>query len=170
MIRLAFLFLGLGVQPLAAQGGPPACSTHPAFQRLDFWLGEWTVWVGSQQVGSNQVAKVENGCAITETWQPAGGGSGRSLFFVHPADRTWRQVWVTAGALAPGGVKEKHEVRVEGPGVRFQGTVSDTLGRSWLDRTTLTPGADGTVRQHIEISTDGGATWRTTFDAVYRRK
>jgi hypothetical protein len=26
----------------------------------------------------------------------------------------------------------------------------------------------GRVRQHIEISTDDGASWRTTFDAEYR--
>lgn len=155
---------------LPAQTAAPSCASHPAFARLDFWLGDWTVWVGTQQVGSNRITKVEGGCAITEEWLPAGGGSGRSLFFVNPADRTWRQVWVTAGALAPGGVKEKREVAAERPAVRFQGTVSDTLGRTWLDRTTLTPVPDGSVRQHIEISTDGGATWRTTFDAIYRRK
>jgi hypothetical protein len=133
-------------------------------------VGEWDVFVGAQKVGENRIAKVEGGCAITEDWRPAGGGSGRSLFYVGPDDLMWRQVWVTAGALAPGGVKEKREVDADGAAVRFQGIISDTARRSWLDRTTLTPNADGSVRQHIEISTDSGSTWRTTFDAVYRRR
>jgi hypothetical protein len=38
-----------------------------------------------------------------------------------------------------------------------------------LDRTTLTPLADGRVRQVIERSSDGGTTWTTGFDAMYVR-
>jgi hypothetical protein len=34
--------------------------------------------------------------------------------------------------------------------------------------TILLPIAGGAVRQHIEVSMDGGASWRTTFDAEYR--
>ena len=41
-------------------------------------------------------------------------------------------------------------------------------GATYLDRTTLTPRPGGEVRQHIEVSTDQGASWRSTFDAVYR--
>ncbi|MGD8277921.1 MAG: hypothetical protein PVH00_07835, partial [Gemmatimonadota bacterium] len=74
----------------------------------------------------------------------------------------------TGSALAPGGTKQKALVaRLEDGGVRFQGTITAADGRRWLDRTTLTPLPDRRVRQHIEISTDGGATWRTTFDAFY---
>jgi hypothetical protein len=42
-------------------------------------------------------------------------------------------------------------------------------GTTVLDRTTLTPLGGGEVRQHIEVSSDRGATWRSSFDAVYRR-
>lgn len=38
-----------------------------------------------------------------------------------------------------------------------------------LNRTALTRIEAGIVRQLIEFSRDNGATWRTTFDAVYRR-
>lgn len=44
-----------------------------------------------------------------------------------------------------------------------------TGGRRCLDRTTLTPLPGGGLRQVIEISTDQGATWQTTFVAEYRR-
>jgi hypothetical protein len=36
-------------------------------------------------------------------------------------------------------------------------------------RMTFTPNADASVRQHGEISQDGGATWTTTYDYTYRR-
>ena len=41
-------------------------------------------------------------------------------------------------------------------------------GGTYLDRTTLTPLADGRVHQRIEVSGDGVA-WRTVFDAIYVR-
>lgn len=148
----------------------PACRDDPAFAQLDFWVGDWEVFVGDQKVGDDRVEKVQDGCAITEQWRAANGGTGQSLFYVEPESRRWHQVWVTGRALAPGGVKEKRLVeRTDGGGLRFQGEVRDAAGNAWLDRTTLTPLPDGRVRQHIEISTDDGMNWRTTFDAVYRR-
>lgn len=169
-LRLAATILLTAHAAAQAQAPAASCGSLPAFARLDFWVGEWDVFVGTQKVGENSIVKVEGGCAITEAWTAEGGGTGRSLFYVGPEDLRWRQVWVTAGALAPGGVKEKREVDFKGAGIRFQGTVADTARRTWLDRTTLSPNADGSVRQHIEISTDNGTTWRTTFDAVYRKR
>ena len=43
-------------------------------------------------------------------------------------------------------------------------------GQRRIERITWTPNADGTVRQHWEQSTDGGKTWTTAFDGLYRRK
>ena len=138
---------------------------------MDFWLGDWEVFVGDHKVGDDRVEKVQNGCAITEQWRAADGGTGQSLFTVEPASRRWHQAWVTGRALAPGGVKEKRLVeRTPGGGLRFQGQVRDGAGNAWLDRTTLAPLPDGRVRQHIEVSTDEGVSWKTTFDAVYRRR
>lgn len=143
-------------------------------QRLDFWIGEWNVYISDDTgkevlAGSNRIEKILDGCAITELWRSSRGGEGRSLFYFHPADERWKQVWVTARALAVGGLKEKAEVLAyEGPGIRFQGRVSLPDGSEVLDRTTLTPLEGGNVRQHIEYSSDGGTNWQTAFDAVYR--
>ncbi len=154
---------------LVAQQAPPACADDSLFATLDFWVGEWTVWVGTTQVGTNHIAKILHGCAITEEWHSATGGEGRSLFYVPPNARYWQQVWVTGSALGSGGTKEKRQLTEALPdgAIRFQGLIRHGE-REWLDRTTLTPTPDGTVRQLIEISVDGGATWRPTFDAVYR--
>jgi hypothetical protein len=122
-------------------------------------------------VGTNRIVKVQAGCAIEEHWTGAGGSRGQSLFYYLPATQQWKQVWVTENAPRPGGIKEKSLVtEFEDGGIRFQGVIALPSGGSYLDRTTLTPLPDGSVRQLIEVSGDDGATWRSTFDAVYRRK
>lgn len=171
------LFLAVAASTAAAPTSRPEAEhggcASPAFSRLSFWLGEWDVFVGDRLAGSNRISPVLGGCALLEEWSAATGGEGRSLFWVAPEDRRWRQTWVTNAPFSPGGVKEKREVldaTLPRGAVRFVGTVRDTLGRQWLDRTTLTPEADGTARQLIEISTDAGTTWRATFDGSYRRR
>ena len=157
------------VWAVAQSENPPRCDDEPVYSMLDFWVGEWNVFVGDDLVGHNLIEKVLAGCAVTEDWTGAGGGIGKSLFFLDNSGR-WKQVWVTQRAMAPGGVKEKLMIggAPEG-GVRFQGELQHPEAGIWLDRTTLTPLDDGSVRQVIEISNDNGKTWRATFDAVYRR-
>lgn len=152
----------------AAEQEPATCATTAGFQRLDFWLGHWDVYVGDRKVGENHIEKILEGCAVTEHWQGSGGGGGRSLFYYVPATETWKQVWVTGQATRPGGVKEKTLVEeMAGGGVRFQGEIILKSGRTYLDRTTLTPLEGGRVKQVVEVSRDGGSTWKATFDAVY---
>lgn len=174
---IAFLLGGATVAPASpalAQTpvpSPASCQDTPSLHALDFWLGEWTVRVGGagQVAGTNRIERILGGCAITETWRDTRGGEGRSLFYYLPSEGEWRQVWVTPTALRPGGVKEKRMTGTVGDGVRFQGTIGLPGGGSYLDRTTLTPEPDGTVRQVIEISQDDGTTWQTMFDGIYHR-
>lgn len=167
LVGLVPLMIGTGEAHRGA--GPVAEGCDAAiFHRLDFWVGDWEVRSEGRTVGRNRVEKVLGGCAVTEHWRSAGGGVGRSLFYVVPAEGMWKQVWVTSNATGPGGVKEKRLLDgYDGPGVRFQGRVLLPEGGSYLDRTTLSPRDGGRVRQVIETSSDGGASWRVRFDAVY---
>lgn len=167
-VALALLAVPPAATSAAAQT-TAMCSEDPAYGTLDFWMGDWTVWVEGQRVGTNTIAKILADCAVEEHWEDARGSKGRSLFYYLSAEDEWRQVWVTENATIPGGVKEKRQVEAPEGSVRFQGTVTRPDGVTYLDRTTLTPDAFGNVRQHIEISTDGGESWSTTFDAEYRR-
>jgi hypothetical protein len=153
------------VSPLPAQ---QPCERDDAFNKLDFWLGEWDVFVGDQKVGTNRIEKILSGCAVMEHWTAASGSQGKSLFYYTPATGEWTQVWVTEDTTRPGGLKVKQLVlQFDDGGLRFQGDVPLPNGGSYLDRTTLTPLEAGQVRQHIEISRDDGRTWETTFDAGY---
>lgn len=177
-IGLAVIFVaallmagGSVIHAAQQQAPPPSCEESPGFHKLDFWVGEWDVFAGDgyeQKAGTNRIEKILDGCAVMEHWRGEGGGEGKSLFFYTPATDTWKQVWVTGNATRRGGVKEKTLVEefADG-GTRFQGIITLPDGGSYLDRTTLAPMEDGKVRQVIEISSDGGETWRTTFDAVY---
>ena len=164
------LIANLGIGTVSAQDDQPRCAESATYDALDFWIGEWDVYVGDRLVGSNRIESVLDGCAVLEHWSAEGGGDGKSLFFVD-YDGRWAQIWVTQWAMSAGGVKEK--IMVDDPpegSVRFQGVVRHPDAGVWLDRTTLTPLDDGTVRQLIEVSEDNGESWNPTFDAVYRRQ
>jgi hypothetical protein len=149
----------------------PRCAELPRLHALDFWIGHWSVYVDTQLVGRNVIERVVSGCAVTERWTDARGSEGLSLFYYDASDDLWKQVWVTDDALRAGGMKAKVEQKAltTAGRVRFQGRYATQSGAVVLDRTTLTAKADGTVHQLIEISTDEGKSWRTTFDAVYRQ-
>ena len=146
----------------------PAVDCNDADHRaFDFWIGDWNVSPAgaSAVIAKSKIEKIV-GCAISETYVQTVGPGGRSLDYhgrsissYVPADKGWRQFYVdNAGRAATltGGV-------VNGTMVLSQ---QIPIG---VTRMTLTPNADGTVRQHGELSTDGGKSWSTSFDFTYRR-
>jgi hypothetical protein len=158
-------------RPVTLDTTSAGCRGDPELRVLDFWLGDWVVRAGGIRVGTNRVTAALDDCAITEEWTDGSGGRGNSLFYYEPAAAQWRQVWVTGQAKRPGGVKEKRLVaHYPGGAVRFEGEIRLPGGGHYLDRTTLYPMADSGVRQLIEVSENGGATWRAVFEGDYRRR
>jgi len=129
------------------------------------------VTVDGRYDGTDVVTKILDGCAVTEDWRDAGGGRGKSLFYYEPFEKTWSQIWVTDQATLRGGLKMKRLIAIYADGgTRFQGMLPGPPGsKIVLDRTTLTPLDKNTVHQLIEISLDGGSTWRKAYDARYTR-
>jgi hypothetical protein len=145
----------------------PSCEKSP--QPLAFWLGHWDVLVDGKLGGRNYVERALDGCAVIEHWDDVSGSKGLSLFYFEPRTAQWKQVWVTDHALAPGGLKEKAMIFAAPDRVRFQGTIWVKPDRIVLDRTTLRKLNEDEVSQIIEHSVDGGSSWTTSFDAIYRR-
>lgn len=98
IVRLFGLLVAVPLAAVAPNSAPPSCNETPRYRALDFWVGDWHVYVDDELVGHNRIEKILDGCAVME---------------------------------------------------------------HWTDR-------NGEVRQLIEVSTDGGASWRATFDAVYK--
>jgi hypothetical protein len=160
-VLLAFFFVP------RARAEPAPCEADSSFHRLDFWVGDWDVYDPSgAPAGRSVLEKILKGCAISVDWHEAdGSGEIREIFFYEKARKTWHQVWISDA----GPTKERGSIE-EGPGgsVRFLGEIHELDGRSHLDRSTVTPGKDGGVHQLIEVSTDGGSSWRTVFEGEYR--
>ena len=177
--RCAFT-LGIVVVPsraLAAQGtapgaapqrAPTPCADAPERHRFDFWIGEWDVTTqGGTRVGGSVVQSVSGGCALLESWTSARGGQGKSLNTYNPALGQWQQYWIGQD----GNPTEYRESTWSGASIvlRAHAPATSTTPASEL-RLTFTPVDSVTVRQLGERSTDGGASWSTTYDFYYHRK
>ncbi|HSL83180.1 MAG TPA: hypothetical protein VLF66_10400 [Thermoanaerobaculia bacterium] len=167
-LALAALFLLTPAPPARAQEAPPEaprpCEDDPVHDQLDFWLGEWRV-VGAdgQLLGHNRIEKRHGGCAVTEEWTSARSGvTGGSVNYVDPSEGRWRQVYVGSG-----GYVFDYEAELRDGAMRFEGRLLGPDGTARPTRMVLEPLGDGRVRQTIERSEDGGATWTTDFVGTY---
>ena len=146
-----------------AQTPPPALP--PEARQFDFWLGDWDVTnPAGKLAGTNKIESIAAGAGLLENWTGAGGYTGRSLNAWNAARKQWQQYWVGSD----GGVLELVGGIVEGRMVLS--AEREVRGQRRLERITWTPNADGTVRQLWEQSTDGGKTWTTGFDGLYRKR
>jgi hypothetical protein len=151
---------------LDAQTQPPRpkCDS-PEHRRFDFWVGDWNVTIQGQLVGTNLVTLEEDGCVVHEHWRGSGGDTGQSLNFYDRGDGKWHQVWVSNS----GGVLNLSGAYTDGT-IVFEGESIGKGGGKLVNRLTFFKNADSTVRQFWQISTDGGKTWGSSFDGLYRKK
>ena len=152
----------------APQRAPTPCAGVAERHRFDFWIGEWEVTTkGGTRVGSSVVQSVSGGCALLENWTNAQGGQGKSLNAFNPAVGQWQQYWIGQD----GNPTEFRESTWADRSIVFRAH-SPATGKSPATemRLTFTPVDSSTVQQHGENSTDGGATWTTTYDFYYHRK
>jgi hypothetical protein len=148
-----------------AQPGSP-CRATDVSRNLDFWVGDWDVYVGRELAGRDIVQRILDGCAVTEKWDGGPGDNGMSLFAFDARKDLWTQNWITNNSSLPGGIKVK-VLRAHAAGTTtFQGEIEGKSGAVYYDRTILTALPAGRVHQEIQVSRDG-VTWRTAFDAIY---
>ncbi|HZF16685.1 MAG TPA: hypothetical protein VE046_12140 [Steroidobacteraceae bacterium] len=144
---------------------PPACSAA-LYRQFDFWVGDWNVTQNGKPAGTNRIDRILGGCALLEHWAGAGGSVGNSLNYYDATRAVWHQTWIDNQ-----GSPLELEGKLAGGNMVLTGNTLDaTSGATVINRLTWTPRADGTVRQHWEISTDGAKSWTTAFDGLYTRK
>lgn len=148
--------------PVAAENTPPPCS-EPEARQFDFWVGQWEVHAKGKIVGHNQISRIHGGCTLLEEYNTLPRPyEGKSFNYYDPNDRLWHQVWVDNGGMRlhlQGGFADGQMIMT---GQRAVGNKTAT------DRITWTDNDDGTVRQVWDVSQDGGATWNTIFDGLYK--
>ena len=167
LAALALTVTSAGPAPAqTAPAGATPCASAEHHQ-FDFWIGAWTVTTpDGKPAGDSRIESVLGGCALLEHWTGAGpaGGEGKSLSLYVAADREWHQTWVDGGGnriVLTGGL--------DGARMVLKNAWTQN-GKSMRSELSWTPDADGGVRQVSRQSNDGGATWTTTFDGIYRRR
>ncbi len=160
MILVIVLMLAPGT--LAAQA--PSCSNEKSHE-FDFWIGDWEVWSGGELAGTNSIRPILDGCVLQENWLGVRGSAGSSFNFYNPQSKQWQQFWVwrNGTTLELAGDYADGKIILEGDSVTREGeAVKNRI--TWYDN------EDGTVRQHWQTSKDGGKTWESAFDGLYRRR
>jgi hypothetical protein len=152
-----------------APSGPPPnpCAGNPERHRFDFWVGEWQVTTpDGHAVGSSSVQSMAGGCGLLENWTASNGTTGKSLNAFNPVAKQWQQYWVGQG----GAVTEYRESEWRDGSLSLVARPSAAAAGQPMQRLTFTPVNDSTVRQHGELSQDGGSTWTTSYDIYYHRR
>ncbi len=171
LLLLGSLFF---VSSAFAQTPAPASSAKPSptpacqaaeFRQFDFWLGKWAVKnPQGQQVGTSEISRQAEGCAIREQWTAASGKGGMSINYYDESDHQWHQDWVGGDGTIlhlHGGLKDGVMVISDEP----------KSGQSALiNRISYTPMPDGKVKQEWSISKDNGQTWQTSFLGIYEKQ
>ncbi len=140
------------------------CEHIPEFRQFDFWLGDWNVTARGSQAGTNRIEKLEGGCLLQENWSSSLGGTGTSMNYYDAVKKKWVQVWVDSS-----GTSIHAEAELRDGAMRFEGEHHYPDGRVELYKMTFTPNEDGSVRQFIEQSNDGGESWYVWFDGLYEK-
>lgn len=169
-VRTALFALALAcASTVPARSAPPAPNpcANALHHQFDFWLGDWNVVDrgGGKTLGHNTITREFGGCVLQEHWTDAGDHSTGSSFNAYDAARrVWHQTWVdTQGQVLvlDGGLRAGSMV--------LSGRRPGRNGAVVVDRITWTPQPDKRVRQHWQMSRDGGTTWRDVFDGYYTK-
>ena len=70
-------------------------TAHPEYRQLDFWVGEWEVYGGTQKAGDSRIQLILKDCVVLENWAGTTGDSGKSFNKYNSVTKKWEQFWVS---------------------------------------------------------------------------
>jgi hypothetical protein len=142
------------------------CKNHakrPQYREFDFWVGKWDVYgKGGALSGHSEVNLILGDCVVNENWTDMAGSQGKSYNKYNAFQKRWEQYWVDAY-----GSTTYYLGHLENGNMVFLADSFDPAGKPVKMRMSFFPLPGGRVRQFGENSSDGGATWTTTFDLTY---
>lgn len=155
---------------LAAATTPPAappkhpCRDAPEYRQFDFWIGEWDVENGGKRTARSSIQLILDGCVIFENFDADGGYSGKSLSAWDAGEKRWEQHYTDTN-----GSSRYWVGAMEGEKMVMT-TEFERGGTNVINRMTYSKEKPDRVRQLIEVSIDGGKTWKAGFDGMYVRR
>lgn len=146
-----------------------SCMEIVQAREFDFWIGEWDAYVtGTDKLaGHSKIEMASGGCMILENWTSVGQPfSGKSMNFVDPVSRKWKQVWVGSGGI---NATEFLNGEYRDGAMRFDFENTLAAGKKQLVRFHFYNLSKNEVRQLHQTSLNG-SDWATTYDFTYKRK
>ncbi len=140
------------------------------FQWMDFFVGDWEQF-DSESAGEvldhlTITRPLDGSLALLTTSRNVGGGQWTGLIWPDSDERLWR--WTSADGT--GTTQAFVGRRTDIGGMLFEGRDFSPAGPNAHARLMYTPGNDGRVLEKVDVSTDGGKTWRTHHEAWYTKK
>lgn len=150
------------------------CMTIPQAREFDFWVGEWDVYPNgaSMLIGHSKVEVASGGCMILENWTALGPvpNTGKSINYVNTTTGKWEQHWVGSGGLNAGNPQMFVNGVYKDGAMRFEFESTSAQNQKQMGRFIFYNLGPDQVRQFNEVSADGGQTWTTVYDFIYKRK
>ena len=139
------------------------CRYGDEYKKLDFWLGEWDVFVKDKKTATSSITKSEGGCTLHEDYKTFANFFGRSINYHDPSDGKYTQIWIDKF----NGITTFKEIESREGYLKMQAE----NGKGTLTNMDYTfDEITGNVTQTMESSKDEGKTWKTTFIGVYKKK
>ena len=162
--RTALASLLIGITLTGASRITHTACDDPAFHAFDYMIGDWDVYdAGATRPSArNQVTRMVDGCALHEVHRQDDGLLGEAITIHDRSRHLWHQTWVTnrGDLLLLEGTMENGRLVLTAPEHQSDGTLSLLRGSWWVEGRT--------VRQLAERSRDGGKSWTTAWDIVFR--
>ena len=141
-----------------------ACAA-PNYRQFDFWIGRLGVFDVDNlaiKVARVRVESMLNRCVLHETCEGTDGHQGQSFSIFDVSRQVWHQSWVTNDGqllVVEGGMQAAAMI--------LNGADRTANGKKRRVRGIWKPVNDG-VRESATRSTDGGVTWQSWFDLLFR--
>jgi tetratricopeptide (TPR) repeat protein len=150
------------------------CMGIPQARQFDFWIGEWDVYPNgaSMVIGHSKVEMASGGCMILENWTALGPvpNTGKSMNYVNTATGKWEQHWIGSGGLNINNPQMFVNGEYKEGAMRFEFESTTPQNQKQIGRFIFFNMGPDQVRQFNETSNDGGKTWTTVYDFIYKRK
>jgi len=154
------------LQQIKINAAPCTNPKAPEYRQFDFWIGEWNVFDRSDNpVGTSSIKLILKDCVIFENWTGGMGSEGKSFNKYNSELKQWEQYWVDQGTG-----RQFFTGHFSNAAMHFVSDSFTPQGQPMKRRLTFFDLGPDTVRQFAEDSTDGGKTYTTEYDFIYRRK
>ncbi|WP_250459497.1 hypothetical protein [Microbulbifer litoralis] len=135
-----------------------------AYRQFDFLLGHWEVLdAKGNRLGENRIEKILGGCAIAENWSGRGHHRGRGYSAYDARRQLWNHSWIDNSGLLmvlEGGIHDGAMI--------MTGRLQYDLQARERHRVVWQPLGNGHLQRTWQVSGDGGVSWQTAAELLYR--